>query len=149
MAQSTAEAEFVAATVTVNQALWLRKKLVDLHMKQTQGTEVFVDNQAIIAISHNPVFHGKTKHFNIKLFFLRGVQKDGDINLRYCKTEEQLADIFTNPCQSLSLSFTDKSLEFVVSKARRSVRSLLFGLPRYVLIFQSLNKTESLLVPIL
>ena len=123
VAQSTAEAEFVAATVTVNQALWLRKKLVDLHMKQTQGTEVFVDNQAIIAISHNPVFHGKTKHFNIKLFFLRGVQKDGDINLRYCKTEEQLADIFTNPCQSLSLSFTDKSLEFAVPKARRSVRS--------------------------
>ncbi|RVX15338.1 Copia protein [Vitis vinifera] len=117
------KAEFVAATVTVNQALWLRKKLVDLHMKQTQGTEVFVDNQAIIAISHNPVFHGKTKHFNIKLFFLRGVQKDGDINLRYCKTEEQLADIFTNPCQSLSLSFTDKSLEFAVPKARRSVRS--------------------------
>ena len=30
-----------------------------------------------------------------------------------------------------------------------TVRSLLFGLPRYVLIFQSLNKTESLLVPIL
>ena len=32
---------------------------------------------------------------------------------------------------------------------RISVRSLVFGLPRYVLIFQSLNKTESLLVPIL
>ena len=52
-------------------------------------------------------------------------------------------------CQSLSLSFSDKSLEFAVPKAKRSVRSLLFGLPRYVLIFQSLNKTESLLVPIL
>ena len=149
MAQSTIEAEFVAATATVNQALWLRKILVDLHMKQTQGIEVFVDNQATIAISYNLVFHGKTKHFNVKLFFLRGVQKDGDINLRYCKTEEQLADIFTNPCQSLSLSFTDKSLEFAVPKARRSVRSLLFGLLRCVLIFQSLNKTESLLVPIL
>nr|CAN68421.1 hypothetical protein VITISV_031322 [Vitis vinifera] len=71
--------------------------LVDLHMKQTQGTEVFVDNQATITISHNPVFHGKTKHFNIKLFFLRGVQKDGDINLCYCKVEEQLTDIFTKP----------------------------------------------------
>ena len=32
---------------------------------------------------------------------------------------------------------------------RISVRSLLFGLPCYVLIFQSLNKIESLLVPIL
>ena len=110
VAQSTAEAEFVAATVTVNQALWLRKKLVDLHMKQTQGTEVFVDNQATIAISHNPVFHGKTKHFNIKLFFLRGVQKDGDINLCYCKTEEQLADIFTNPLSVTKFEFHRQKL---------------------------------------
>ena len=30
-----------------------------------------------------------------------------------------------------------------------TIRSLLFGLPCYVLIFQSLNKTKSLLVPIL
>lgn len=97
VAQSTAEAEFVAATAAANQALWLRKILVDLHMKQTEGTEVFVDNQAAIAISHNPVFHGKTKHFNIKFFFLRDVQKNGDVTLLYCKTEEQLADIFTKP----------------------------------------------------
>nr|CAN63027.1 hypothetical protein VITISV_031873 [Vitis vinifera] len=38
------DTEFVAATATINQTLWLRKILVDLHMKQTQGTEVFVDN---------------------------------------------------------------------------------------------------------
>jgi len=97
VAQSTAEAEFVAATAAVNQALWLRKIFGDLHMNQTKGTEVFVDNQSAIAISHNPVFHGKTKHFNIKLFFLREVQNNGDVILLYCKTEEQLADIFTKP----------------------------------------------------
>ncbi|OIT28784.1 retrovirus-related pol polyprotein from transposon tnt 1-94, partial [Nicotiana attenuata] len=97
VAQSTAQAEFVAATAAVNQALWLREILVDLHMEPRKSTEVFVDNQAAIAISHNPVFHGKTKHFNIKLFFLREVQKDGAITLVYCKTEEEVADIFKKP----------------------------------------------------
>ena len=95
MAQSTAEAEFVAATAEVNQALWLRKSFGDLHMNQTKGTEVFVDNQFAIAISYNPVFYGKTKHFNIKLLFLREVQNNGDVILLYCKTKEQLAVIFT------------------------------------------------------
>ena len=66
-------------------------------MEQNKGIELFLDNQAAIAISHNPIFHGKTKHFNIKLFFLREVQKDGDITLVYCKMEEQLANIFTKP----------------------------------------------------
>lgn len=67
MAQSTAEAEFVAAAA-VNQALWLKKILVDLHMELTGSIKVFVDNEAAIVISHNLVFHGRTKHFKIKFF---------------------------------------------------------------------------------
>ena len=110
VAQSTAEAKFVAATAAVDQALWLRKILADLHMEQTKGTEVLVDNQATIAISHNPMFHGKTKHFNIKLFFLREVLKDGDITLVYCKMEEQLADIFTKPLSVSKFQLIRKKL---------------------------------------
>ncbi|KAH9699455.1 hypothetical protein KPL71_024353 [Citrus sinensis] len=97
VAQSTAEAEFVATTAAVNQALWLRKILIDLNLEQEESTEILVDNQAAIAISQNPVFHGKTKHFNIKLFFLRGVQKNGVVSLVYCKTEDLVADVFTKP----------------------------------------------------
>ncbi|KAH9805142.1 hypothetical protein KPL71_002337 [Citrus sinensis] len=97
VAQSTAEAEFVAATAAVNQALWLRKILIDLNLEQEESIEILVDNQAAIAISQNPVFHGKTKHFNIKLFFLREVQKNRVVSLVYCKTEDQVADVFTKP----------------------------------------------------
>ncbi|KAH9679707.1 hypothetical protein KPL71_026242 [Citrus sinensis] len=88
VAQSTAEAEFVAATAAVNQALWLRKVLFDLNLEQEESTEILVDNKAAIAISQNHVFHRKTKHFNIKLFFLREVQKNGVVSLVYCKTED-------------------------------------------------------------
>nr|GMD66316.1 Copia protein [Ipomoea batatas] len=97
VAQSTAEAEFISATASVNHALWLRKILCDLHLEQKASTEVMVDNQAAIAISNNPFFHGKTKHFSIKLFFIRDVHKGGAVRLKYCKTEDQLADIFTKP----------------------------------------------------
>ncbi|KAL2586551.1 hypothetical protein AAZV13_13G060900 [Glycine max] len=88
VAQSTAEAEFITVTAAVNQVLWLRKMLIDLHLEQDTTTEVMVDNQAVIAIFKNLVFHGKTKHFSIKLFFLRDVQRDGAVCLKYCKTED-------------------------------------------------------------
>ncbi|XP_037494092.1 uncharacterized protein LOC119370321 [Jatropha curcas] len=105
VAQSTAEAEFIAATAAVNQVLWIKKLMCDLNMEQKSGVEIFVDNQAIIAISNNPVFHGKIKHFNIKLFFffniklffLREIQENGGATLVYCKTEDQIADLFTKP----------------------------------------------------
>ncbi|XP_062086017.1 secreted RxLR effector protein 161-like [Humulus lupulus] len=42
VAQSTAEAEFVAATTTVNQALWLRTILTDLNMEQGESTQILV-----------------------------------------------------------------------------------------------------------
>lgn len=44
VAQSTAEAEFIVATTAVNQALWLRKMLTNLHLEQDTTTEVMVDN---------------------------------------------------------------------------------------------------------
>ena len=61
------------------------------------STKVMVDNQVAIAISNNLVFHGKTKHFNIKLFFVRDVQKNGAVRLKYCNAEDQLTHIFTKP----------------------------------------------------
>jgi DNA repair protein RadC len=79
IAQSTAEAEYVAATAAMNQAIWIRKLMADLQMEQKESTQILVDNQAAIAIAKNPVFHGKTKHFKLKLYFLREVQREGEI----------------------------------------------------------------------
>ncbi|KAA0059661.1 Retrovirus-related Pol polyprotein from transposon TNT 1-94 [Cucumis melo var. makuwa] len=105
VAQSTTEAEFIDAKATANQALWLRKILLDLDLEQKESTEILVENKVAIAISHNSVFYKKTKHFNIKLFFLREVQKNGEVILVYCKTKDQVADILTKPLPTSSSSF--------------------------------------------
>jgi hypothetical protein len=101
--QSTAKAQYVAATATANQALWLRKILTDLGMEQRKATKINVDNQATIAISNNPIFHGKTKHFKLKYYFLREVQKNDELQLINCKTEDQLADMLTKPLSNKGL----------------------------------------------
>ena len=116
IAQSIAEAEYVAATTTVNQALWIRELMAGLFMEQKESTQILVDNQAAISTENNSVFHGKTKHFKLKLYFLREVQKEGEVELVYCKIESQNADILTKPLPKARYEFLRQRLGVYGSK---------------------------------
>ena len=39
--------------------------------------------------------HGRSKHIDVRFHFLRDLTKEGTIELIYCGTQEQLADIMT------------------------------------------------------
>ncbi|KAK4380916.1 Retrovirus-related Pol polyprotein from transposon RE2 [Sesamum angolense] len=95
VAQSLAEAEYIAAAATSNQTIWLRRILEDIGEKQEEPTTIYYDNKSAIAITKNPVQHSRTKHIDIKYHSLREATTRGEIELKYCSTEEQLADIFT------------------------------------------------------
>jgi len=118
VAQSVAEAEDVAVVAAVNQALWIRKIMIDLHMKQEESTQIFVDNQVAISIANDPVFHGKTKHFKIKFFLLREVQREGEVKLLYCKTENQSADILTKALPKAKFEYLRQKLGVCNSKVK-------------------------------
>ena len=79
IAQSTVEVEYVATSTVANQTLWIRKPMADLHIEKRESTQILIDSQAAISIANNPVFHEKTKHFKLKLYFLREVQKEREI----------------------------------------------------------------------
>ncbi|KAK2966107.1 hypothetical protein RJ640_001521 [Escallonia rubra] len=63
---STCEAEYVAATSCVCQAIWFRFLLRELHLPQEESIEIFVDNKSAIALAKNPVFHDRSKHINTR-----------------------------------------------------------------------------------
>ncbi|KAK9750670.1 hypothetical protein RND81_02G212500 [Saponaria officinalis] len=94
---STTEAEFVAAATCASQALWLRNILEELQFKQKYSTKLFCDNSSAIKLSKNPGFHGKCKHIDVRYHFLRNLSKEGVIDLVFCKSTDQVADIFTKP----------------------------------------------------
>ncbi|XP_061343987.1 secreted RxLR effector protein 161-like [Gastrolobium bilobum] len=60
VALSSSEAEFIAATATPCQGICLTRILEDLGQKQREETQIFCDNKATIAMTKNPVFHGRT-----------------------------------------------------------------------------------------
>ena len=92
---SSTEAEFVAATSCACQAIWLRRILKELHFKQPGATKIFCDNNSTIKLSKNPVLHGRSKHIDVKFYFLRDLNTIGAIDVMHCRSEDQVADIFT------------------------------------------------------
>ncbi|GAA0166120.1 transmembrane signal receptor [Lithospermum erythrorhizon] len=50
-----------------------------------------------ISVSKDPVLHGKTKHIRLRFHFLSELVSEGEINLEYCRSEEQVANIFAKP----------------------------------------------------
>ncbi|PKA46819.1 Retrovirus-related Pol polyprotein from transposon TNT 1-94 [Apostasia shenzhenica] len=89
------EAEYVVITLAVCQVVWLRRLLEELHQMQEDATNVFCDNKATIALTKNPIFHGRTKHVDIKHHFIRELTTESIVDLKFCNTNEQVADILT------------------------------------------------------
>ncbi|WMV57834.1 hypothetical protein MTR67_051219 [Solanum verrucosum] len=122
VAQSRAEVEYIVVASTMNQAL-LIQKLLDLYMVQKKSTESSVDDQATISIANNHVSHGNTKYFKIKFYFLREMQKNGDIHLEHCENDFQNADILTKAQPSARYEFLRKKLGIAAPESRRIVES--------------------------
>ncbi|KAK2981110.1 hypothetical protein RJ640_021164 [Escallonia rubra] len=95
VALSSSEAEYIAATSSACQAVWLRKLLADLLQDQKGATEIFCDNASAIAMTKNPVYHGRSKHIDIRHHFIRELVANEVISLKFCGTNEQVADILT------------------------------------------------------
>ncbi|XP_031283362.1 ent-kaur-16-ene synthase, chloroplastic-like [Pistacia vera] len=95
VAQSTVEAEYISTAVTVNQAIWLKKILIDLKQNQGSPTLILCDNQSAVAMAKNPILHDRTKHINTKFHVVREAQYNGEVSLIHCRGENQNADIMT------------------------------------------------------
>jgi hypothetical protein len=94
-ALSSTEAEYMALARSTKEALWLQG-LVGHITGITPGTvPIHVDNSSCIAMSKNPEFHDRTKHIDIQYHFLRAHVSTRRVEIRYCRTEEMVADIFT------------------------------------------------------
>ena len=57
--------------------------------------KVHCDNKSTIAIAHNPVLHGRTKHMEVDKHFNKEKIEEGAICMSYIPTAGQIADVLT------------------------------------------------------
>jgi hypothetical protein len=94
----------MAATAAAKQALWLRNLLSEVTRQNQKPVTLLVDNNSAIALMKNPVFHGRSKHIDLKYHFIRECIERGQIVVKKVGTKEQKADVLTKAMSAVKLS---------------------------------------------
>ena len=94
VALSTIEVEYMTITEAVKEAIWLHGLLKDLGVGQKQ-LELYSDSQSAIHLAKNQVFHARTKHIDVRYYFVREILEEEEIVLQKIHTAENLADMLT------------------------------------------------------
>jgi transposase InsO family protein len=95
IAQSTVEAEYMAAASATKEAIWLRSLMDGIGCAPSGPTVLRVDNEGAIKLAENPRHHDLTKHIAVRYHLIRQHIADGTITLTHVSTGLQAADCFT------------------------------------------------------
>ena len=114
VAQSTTEAEYVAANQAGRDIMWMRNLLYEFGYDLSDSpSTLYMDNNSAIAVAKNPEHFGRLKHIQLRLYWLQDVIEEGHIAPQYVQTDLMAADLLT------------KALPIVKVNALRTLMGLL------------------------
>ena len=96
--QSSTESELIAADDMISKILWM-KRFVEAQGHQVNANIVYQDNSSAMKLKMNgKESSGKrTRHFDIKFFYFTDLIKIKEMEVRFCPTDEMVADYKTKP----------------------------------------------------
>ena len=104
---SSSEAEYVAASNTAKQCMFVRHLVSELCPDLAlldQPTVMLIDNRACRLMIKNRGSHRRTKHIRVRYHFIRELAEDGVIDIQPISSKENLADMFTKNLTRVPLS---------------------------------------------
>jgi len=97
IARSSTEAEYRSLAQTSTELSWRIQALLKELNILVSTPIVHYDNQSAVAIAHNLVFHSKTKHMEIDVFFVREQVLSKNLFVSHIPSLDQWADALTKP----------------------------------------------------
>ena len=79
----------MAATEAAKQAMWLQELLSEVVGRSIVQMTIRVDNKSAIALTKNPVFHGRSKHIHRRFHFIRECVEKDQIEVEHVPGNEQ------------------------------------------------------------
>jgi hypothetical protein len=95
VALSSTEAEYMAAVEAGKEIAWMRNILSEFGYGVQEPSTLKMDNQSAITVSKNPEHHGRMKHLDLRLYWLRDKVEHGMLNPDFIPTGEMIADCLT------------------------------------------------------
>jgi hypothetical protein len=95
VAQSSCEAEYVAAAAAANEVVWWRRLLSDFGHGGTGPTKLYCDNKAATVLARHSGRFDATKHIGLRLHVLRRYQENKVVDVTWLPATDMVADIMT------------------------------------------------------
>ncbi|KAL0322429.1 UNVERIFIED_CONTAM: Retrovirus-related Pol polyprotein from transposon TNT 1-94 [Sesamum angustifolium] len=98
---STMEAEYIAASEAVKEAIWMKNYIQELGVvpSTVEPVVIFYDNNEVIAQAKEPRFHHRSKHILRLYHLLREMVSRGDVKISSTKNT---ADPLTKPISQIA-----------------------------------------------
>ena len=99
-AKSSTEAELIGASDYVPWTVWVKWFLREQGYKLSRSI-FYQDNQSAMKMESNGMKSAgdKSRHINIRYFFIKDILKRENIELIHCPTDRMIADFYTKPLQ--------------------------------------------------
>ena len=115
VALSSTEAEYIAATLTAKEGIWLWSIIQELNILQISKFRLWCDNQSCVKITKNPKITDQNKHIRARYHFIRELVEEHNLNNNYTPTPDMWVDFLTklvpstkhrNCCKHIGLSLS-------------------------------------------
>ncbi|KAK9032006.1 hypothetical protein V6N11_056291 [Hibiscus sabdariffa] len=103
VADSTTEAEYIAASEAAKEAVWIKKFITELGVIPSIADDVYLycDNNGAFAQAKEPRSHQQSKHILRHFHLIREIVDRGDVEICKVHTDDNIADPLTKPLAQL------------------------------------------------
>nr|GEU91368.1 hypothetical protein [Tanacetum cinerariifolium] len=109
---STTKAEYVAAANYYGQVLWIQNQMLDYGFN-FMNTKIYIDNESIICIVKNPMYHSKTKHIEIRHHFIRDSYEKKLIQVLKIHIADNVVDLLTKAFDVSKFNFLKANIRML------------------------------------
>jgi hypothetical protein len=99
VALSSCEAEYIAVSLCACQTTCMVNLVEEITAKNHGAITMKIDNMSAINLAKNLITHGQSKPIEMRFHYLREQVANEKMNVKHCRTENQIADIMTKGVQ--------------------------------------------------